>query len=316
MHAAVLHAYGATPVYEPFEEPVAGSGQLVVEVTAAGVNPVDVRKASGTFVSGPPPLPSVVGSEGVGRVAGDGRRVYFGASVAPHGAFAERTLVGEEEPVELPDALDDGVAVALGVSGLAAWLPLAWRAQLRPGETVLVLGATGIVGQLAVQAARLLGAGRVVAAGRDPATLERARALGADATEELGAGVEGAQLTAAFREAAGGDVDVVHDPLWGPPAAAAIEALGVEGRLVQLGQSAGAQATLVSAPIRGRHLDVRGYLNYLVPPDVRRDAYRTLVEHAVAGRLAVEVEPMPLAQVGEAWERVQRSAHRKLVLVP
>jgi len=316
MHAAVLHALGATPVYEAFEEPVAGDGQVIVEVAAAGVNPVDVRKASGAFVSGPPPLPSVVGSEGVGRIADDGRRVYFGAPVAPFGAFAERTLVGEEDPIELPDALDDGVAVALGVSGLAAWLSLAWRAQLRPGETVLVLGATGIVGQLAVQAARLLGAGRVVAAGRDAAMLERTRELGADATVDLTAAGSAEGLTAAFREAAGGDVDVVHDPLWGAPAAAAVEALGVDGRIVQLGQSAGAEATFASAPIRGRHLNVLGYFNFLVPPDVRRDGYRALVEHAVAGRIAVDVERLPLAQVADAWERVQRSAHRKLVLVP
>jgi NADPH:quinone reductase-like Zn-dependent oxidoreductase len=179
-----------------------------------------------------------------------------------------------------------------------------------------VLGATGVVGRVAVQAARLLGAGRVVAAGRDPEMLERAKQLGADATVDLGASSEGEQLTAAFREAAGGDVDVVHDPLWGAPAAAAAEALGVGGRLVQLGQSAGAEATLSSASIRGRHLSVLGYLNALVPRDVRRGAYRTLLEHAVAGRIAVEVERLPLAQVADAWERVQRSAHRKLVLVP
>jgi NADPH:quinone reductase-like Zn-dependent oxidoreductase len=316
MHAAVLHAHGGKPIYEAFEEPVAGDGQVVVEVSVAGVNPVDVRKASGTFVSGPPPLPSVVGSEGVGRIVGDGRRVYFGSSVAPFGAFAERTLVDDGDPIELPDEIDDGVAVALGVAGLAGWLPLAWRAGLQAGETVLVLGATGIVGQLAVQAARLLGAGRIVAAGRDPGMLERALQLGAHTTVELGARVEGAELTEAFRAAAGGDVDVVHDPLWGAPAAAAVEALSAHGRLVQLGQSAGADATLSSASIRGRHLNVLGYLNFLVPADVRRDAYRTLVEHAVAGRIQVEVERLPLAQVADAWERVQRSAHRKLVLVP
>src|SRR5215212_4031092 len=229
MRAAVLHELGATPRYETFEEPVAAAGQVVVEVSAAGVNPVDVRKAAGTYVSGPPPLPSVVGSEGVGRIAGDGRRVYAGACVAPFGSFAERVLVREEDAIELPDEIDDGVAVALGIAGLAAWLPLALRARLRPGETVLVLGATGIVGQLAVQAAKLLGAGRVVAAGRDAEMLARAARLGADATV--------------------GDVDVVHDPLWGAPAAAAVEALAAGGRLVQLGQSAGAEATLVSASI-------------------------------------------------------------------
>jgi NADPH:quinone reductase-like Zn-dependent oxidoreductase len=316
MHAAVLHEHGATPVCETFADPVAGDGQVVVEVAVAGVNPVDVRKASGAYISGPPPLPSVVGTEGVGRVVGDGHRVYFDAPVAPFGAFAERVLVGEGSTVELPDAIDDGVAAALGIAGLAGWLPLAWRAQLRPGETVLVLGATGIVGQFAVQSARLLGAGRVVAAGRDSEMLERAARLGADATVDLGTAGEGDVLTAAFREAAGGAVDVVHDPLWGAPAAAAVEALGPGGRLVQLGQSAGAEATLPSATIRGRQLDVRGYLNAAVPLDVRRDAYRALVEHAIAGRIEVEVERVPLAQVADAWQRVQRSAHRKLVLVP
>jgi NADPH:quinone reductase-like Zn-dependent oxidoreductase len=316
MHAAVLHEHGATPVYEEFEEPVAGAGQVVVEVALAGVNPVDVRNASGAYVSGPPPLPSVVGTEGVGRIAGgDGRRVYFDAPIAPFGSFAERVLVGDGDPIELPEAIDDGVAAALGIAGLAGWLPLAWRAQLKPGETVLVLGATGVVGQLAAQSARLLGAGRVVAAGRDREMLARAAELGADATVDV-SGLEGDALTAAFRDAAGGEVDVVHDPLWGAPAAAAIEALGVGGRLVQLGQSAGAEATLASASIRGRALDVRGYLNFLVPADVRRDAYRSLVDHAVAGRIAVEVERIPLADVADAWERVQASAHRKLVLEP
>ncbi|MBS1870371.1 MAG: zinc-binding alcohol dehydrogenase family protein [Actinobacteria bacterium] len=316
MHAAVLHQLGATPAYESFEEPVAGEGQAVVEVAVAGVNPVDVRKASGAYISGPPPLPSVVGTEGVGRIAGDGRRVYFDAPVAPFGAFAEQVLVAAGAPIELPDAIDDGVAAALGIAGLAGWLPLAWRARLRAGETVLVLGATGVVGQFAVQAAKLLGAGQVVAAGRDAEMLERARRLGADAVVDLGAVESGEALTQAFREAAGGDVDVVHDPLWGAPAAAAVEALGVGGRLVQLGQSAGADATFPSASIRGRQLELLGYLNFLVPPDVRRAAYRTLVEHAVAGRIAVEVERLPLAAVADVWERVQRSAHRKLVLVP
>jgi NADPH2:quinone reductase len=315
MHAAVLHEYGATPRYEAFEEPAAGDGQVVVDVAVAGVNPVDVRKAAGTFISGAPPLPSVVGTEGVGRIAGGGPRVYFGTPVAPFGSFAERTLVAAEDPIELPDAIDDGVAAALGVSGLAAWLPLAWRAHLRPGETVLVLGATGVVGQLAVQAARLLGAGRVVAAGRDGAMLARAAQLGADATVDLSE-LQADDLTQAFRDAAGGEVDVVHDPLWGMPAAAAVEVLAVGGRLVQLGQSAGADATFSSVPIRGRQLDILGYMNFLVPADVRRDAYRTLVEHAAAGRLAVDVERVPLAEVADAWQRVQRSAHRKLVLVP
>lgn len=315
VHAAVLREYGI-PAFGEFEEPVAGEGLVVVEVAAAGLNPVDLRKASGTYFAGRPPLPSVAGTEGVGRVAGDGRRVYFELAVPPFGSMAERALVAEEALHALPEAIDDGLALALGIAGLAGWLPLAWRARLQPGETVLILGATGVVGQIAVQAARLLGARRVVAAGRDAVGLARAAdELGADAVVDLRA-TPAEQLADAFREAAGGEVDVVLDPLWGAPAAAAIEALGVGGRLVQLGQSAGAEAMLPSASIRGRQLEILGYLNALAPPEVRRAAYRTLVEHAVGGRIAVEVERIPLRDVADAWARTASGAGRKLVLVP
>ncbi len=316
MHAAVLHRYGATPRCEAFEEPTAGDGEVVVEVAVASLNPVDVRRASGTFATGAPPLPSVVGMEGVGLVADGGARVYFDAPVAPFGAMAERTLVRAEDLHELPEGIDDALAASLGVAGLAGWLPLAWRARLQPGETVLVLGATGIVGQVAVQAAKLLGAGRVVAAGRDPELLERAAALGADATVELRAHDDDDALADAFRAAAAGDLNVVLDPLWGAPAVAALEALAPRGRLVQLGQSAGAEATVSSAVVRGRQLDVLGYSNFNVPGAVKREAYATLVGHAAAGRIAIELERVPLRDVADAWARVQAGARRKLVLVP
>ncbi|HST38911.1 MAG TPA: zinc-binding alcohol dehydrogenase family protein, partial [Conexibacter sp.] len=298
-----------------FEEPIAGEGQVVVTVTAAGVNPVDVARAAGTFYSGRAPLPFVAGGEGVGTLP-DGRRVYFDRPVAPFGSIAERALVPQQATIELPDGLDDGLAVALGISGLAAWLPLAWRADLRPGETVLVLGATGVLGLIAVQAAKLLGAARVVAAGRDADALARAAALGADATVRLD-GSGGAALTEAFRDAAGGAVDVVVDPLWGAPAAAALGALGRGGRLIQIGQSAGATAELPSSAIRGTLAEVRGHTNFLAPAAVKEAAYRTLAEHAAAGRIAVDVERLPLRDVGDAWARLQAGLHgRKLVLVP
>ena len=172
MHAAVVEQYG-TPTHRAFEEPVADEGQIVVEVAAAGVNPVDVARAAGTFHSGRDPLPFVAGGEGVGTLP-DGRRVYFGTPIRPFGSMAQQALVDASDLIELPDALsDDGVAVALGIAGLAAWLPLTWRAGLRPGETVVVLGATGVLGSIAVQGAKLLGAGRVVAAGRDAEGLAR-----------------------------------------------------------------------------------------------------------------------------------------------
>src|ERR1700734_3146168 len=164
MRAAVLKEYGV-PAAGEFDEPSAeGPDQAVVDVLAAGLNPVDVAICAGRFYAGKPPLPSVAGREGVGML--DGERVYFDAPIAPFGSMAERALVDPASTYALPDGLDDGLAVALGISGLAAWLGLTWRANVQPGEHVLVLGASGVLGQIAVQAAKLLGAARVVASAR------------------------------------------------------------------------------------------------------------------------------------------------------
>lgn len=312
MLAAILTEYGQTPQVGEFQEPVAGEGQEVVEVLAATLNPVDLRMASGTFYGGSPPLPSVAGREGVGRRP-DGSRVYFNGCVPPYGSFAGRTLIESASAVPVPEEVDPALASACGIAGLAAWLALEWRARMGEGETVLVLGASGPVGQFAVQAARLLGAGRVVAAARSAEGLERARVLGADATVQIGA-VE--DLAAALREAAEDRIDVIVDPLWGEPAAAAIEAASQGARLVQLGESADARASIASATIRGKQLSILGHTSFATPPDVARAAYTRMVEHAVAGELTLDIERFPLERAAEAWERQAQSPHRKLVIVP
>ena len=311
MRAAVLSEFGV-PRPGEFEEPTAGDGQAVVEVSAAGLNPVDVVTATGQFYEGAPPLPSVPGKEGVGLL--DGRRVYFGATVQPFGSMAERALIDPENAFDLPDDLDDGLAVALGIAGLAGWLPLSWRARLEPGEHVLVLGATGVVGQIAVQAARLLGAGRIVAAGRSQAGLDRARELGADAVVSLDQNAD--SLPDAMTEAAEGRLDTVVDPVWGEPAVAALKAASKWARMVQLGQSAGAEATIASAVVRGKSLTIMGHTNFGVPGEVRAEAYAEMARHAVAGDLRVDVERIPLDKVEEAWERQKASPNHKIVLVP
>jgi NADPH:quinone reductase-like Zn-dependent oxidoreductase len=310
MKAAVLRELGV-PDYGEFAEPRADRGNAVVEVRAAGLNPVDVSIAAGRFYAGVPPLPSVTGREGVCVL--DGERVYFDAPVAPYGSMAERALIDPGSTYPLPDALDDGLALALGIAGLAAWLALDWRAQLQPGEHVLVLGASGVLGQIAVQAAKHLGAARVVAAARSAEGLERAQALGADAVARLG---EPSELAAALRDAAEGRIDVVVDPLFGEPFAAAVEAASFRARLVALGSSAGVTSTLSSAAVRGKMLDILGHSNVFAPPDVKRAAYLRMAELAARGELHVDVERIPLADVRDAWERLAASAHRKLVLVP
>jgi NADPH2:quinone reductase len=182
MRGAVLKQYG-TPEYGDFEEPTASGALALVRVRAAGVNPLDIAVTAGAMPAMRPPLPSVPGIEGVGTV-GD-RRVYFSRAEPRFGTMAELSLADPNTVFDVPDEVDDAPAVALGIAGLAGWLALSWRANLRPGEHVLVLGASGAVGAIAVQAARLLGGGRVVAAARSEDGLARARELGAAATVRL-----------------------------------------------------------------------------------------------------------------------------------
>jgi NADPH2:quinone reductase len=205
--AAVLRETGGPPVFADFDEPVAGEGQVVVEMAAAAIHHVDLARASGSFL-GPPPLPSVLGNDGVGRLP-DGRRVFVDSAVVPFGTWSERALAGTDSLLDVADGVDDATAAALANTGLTAWLARWWRAPVQPGQTVLVLGSAGAVGTVAVQAARVLGAGRVIAAVREG---ERPPP-GADAVVRL---TPGADWAAGFRDASGGrGVDIIIDPLWG-----------------------------------------------------------------------------------------------------
>ncbi len=310
MRAAILREYDATPELGDFEEPTATGGAQPAEVLAAGLNPVDVRKAAGVFPLAPkPPLPSVAGWEGIARL--DGRKVYFVDPPPPHGALATHTLLDPAAVYDVPEELDDGVAVALGIAGLAGWLALEWSAKLREGETVLVLGATGTVGQVAVQAAKILGAGRVIAAGRNAEGLARAKELGADETVVL----EG-DLVEAFKEASGGGVDVTVDPLWGEPAVAAIKAANRFARHVALGQSAGLEATIASADVRNKAVHIVGHTNYAIPDEDQRAAYERMTRHAAAGELTADYERVALDDVTSAWERLKAGPGTKLVVAP
>ena len=312
MRAAVIERFGEPPVVRERDEPKADSAN-VIEVTAAPLNPVDLSIATGKFYAGKPPLPYVPGGEGIGHpmsgVPAD--RVYFRAA-PPNGALAERA-VANGQTVPLPEQVSDGVAAALGTPGIAAYLAITRRAQLQPGETVLVLGASGVLGSIAVQVAKLIGAGRVIAAARDDRALARAKDLGADATVDLKQ-IEG--LTERIREASRGQLQVVIDPIWGAAAVAALEAMSPLGRFVQLGQAAGPEATVKSATVRGRYLSILGYGSFLVPWEEQVVAYRRLVEYAAAGKIKVEVEVLPLEAAPDAWKRQATSPHRKLVLSP
>jgi NADPH2:quinone reductase len=317
MRAAVVSELGRPPELGDVPEPEPGDGDILLEVAASSLNPIDIAVGAGRFYGGHPSVPYIAGAEAVGRVAGDGGLVWAAGGaigVARDGALAERAAVPEDSLTPVPEDADPEVAVALGIAGMAGWLPLVWRAPVRDGETVLVLGATGTAGLVAVQAARLLGAGRVIAAGRDPERLARAAEVGADEVVRIG---ETDDLARVFKRASGGrGSTLVFDPLWGEPLVAALDAAATGARVVNVGQSAGPEATIRSGFVRGKQLDLLGYSNFAVPRDVVREEYRRLVEHALAGAIRVDVERVSLDDVVEAWERQAAGAHAKLVVVP
>jgi NADPH:quinone reductase-like Zn-dependent oxidoreductase len=321
VRAAIVSAYQAPPDVAERAQPSAGEGQAVVELLAAALNPADLAIASGSFPAGSPPLPYVPGIEGVGRVVessrfAPGTRVWAsgrGLGVAFDGAFAERFAVSDDVLIEVPEGASDLVAAALGQVGLAAWMSLSWLAPVRPDEVVLVLGATGSVGTVGVQAAKLLGAGRVVAVGRDQAKLDAMSAIGADATvslegddfrERLAAAVDGAPPT------------LVLDLLYGPPLEAALSVVAPGARIAHLGQSAAPVITLPSGFVRGKQLKLLGYSNFAVPLDALAQGYADVIGHATAGRIRLVAEAVPLDRAGEAWARQARGHDVKLVLVP
>src|SRR5262245_21110711 len=184
MRAGVVQKLGQTPSIEDFPEPIAAEGEVLLTVLAASLKPIDKQLAAGTHFASPREFPLICGSDGVGRVA-DGSHVFFGGPRRPYGAFAERTVVRRAQCFPIPVTLDDATAAAIPNPGVSAWLSLSHRAKLAAGESVLILGATGVTGKLAVQIAKILGASRVVAAGRNPESLAMLPALGADVTISL-----------------------------------------------------------------------------------------------------------------------------------
>jgi NADPH2:quinone reductase len=281
---------------------IEGGGEIAILTVA--LNPLDLAVAAGRFYGGHPPLPYVPGCEAVGHR--DGERLYLfgeGWGTRRDGFLVERVDFPPTLAVPVPDGLDDAVAPACGIAGIAGWVPVAWRAPIRPGDRVLVLGATGTVGSVALQAARLLGAERVVAAGRDRARLRRALELGADAAVPL----EGDDLAERLREACGGEgPTLVVDPLWGEPVSAAAEAAAPGARIVHVGQSAGPQAAFASAAVRGKRLSILGHSNFALSPDERRQAYLEVAGHVAAGRITIEVDRSSIDEIATAWTTQER----------
>lgn len=309
MRAAVLRSAGV-PECADINPPVEIGRARLIDVMLAGINPIDIQLAA----ESKGPFPLVVGREGVGTL--DGRRVYFSAAPGPSGSMAETSLAEPERCFAIPDALESASAIALGIAGMTAWLSLSARAQLQRGETVLILGAGGAVGSIAIQVAREMGAGRIVAAARSASALARAPQLGADAVVDLSASDDVELLAKSIREACAGQLDVVLDPIWGIPALAALKAASRGGRLIQIGHSAAQTVNLAPAFMRGNATSILGCSSGVETASLRADTYRHLCNLAVEGRLVTETEVRPLSEVEGIWGRRRPVAGQKLCLDP
>jgi NADPH:quinone reductase-like Zn-dependent oxidoreductase len=320
MKAAVLWELGKAPRCEEFSEPVASDGEALVRVRAAALKAVDQQLASGKHFASPRELPVICGTDGVGDV-GDGTRVFFGGARRPFGAMAERTVVPRAFCFPVPKELDDATAAALPNPGVSAWLSLIHRAKVSMGETVLILGATGVTGQLAVQIAKLAGVKRVIAAGRNEASLERVRELGAERTIQLKQPKE--QLKEAFaQEIADGGIDVVIDYLWGEPTEVLLAALtkkefaiaAKQTRLLQAGESAGATIALPAAALRSTALTIMGTAG--IPSiDLLKEAMEKVLTLGARDELRIQSDCVELDQIEEIWGR-EASAGRRTVVIP
>jgi NADPH:quinone reductase-like Zn-dependent oxidoreductase len=320
--AAIVDAPGAGPRVGTVSLPARTEGTTLVSVIAAPLNPLDLLIASGAFHSARYEEPYVPGSECVGRVVESetfavDSLVYAECKATPStpGAFAGQAIIPDADLVSLPDGVDPVLAAAIGNSGVAAFMPLVEVANVRPDETVLILGATGAVGRLAVQIARAHGAGRVIGVARDRAALDRLLALGADVVVELRANESAGDLAARLGESTG-PVNVVLDALYGIPLEAALHVCAQHARVVNVGHSAGATAQIPAGLLRGKQLTLTGFAGLHTPLTDKRAALGWLWAALAAGELEVEVNRISLEDLPSAWAAQAASPHAKYVILP
>jgi NADPH2:quinone reductase len=318
MNAALVESFQSPPRYTQFEDPVPNENEQPIRVLAAGLHRIVRALASGSHYASTGKLPFIPGIDGIGRLD-DGRRIYFGGVRAPFGTFAERALATPHFCIPLPGSIPDATAAALANPAMSSWVALS-RARFTSAESVLILGATGTSGLLAVQIAKRRGARHIVAVGRNPQALERAKSLGANVTISLEQSHD--NLVAAFRsQLTGPGVDVVLDYLWGPPAEALLAAVAQNGgkmaspaiRFVQIGSTAGADIKLPAAILRSTNIQLLGSgFGSASMPEILA-AVKDLFD--VAGRtpFEIDVKTVPLRDVESVWNQPERE---RIVFIP
>jgi len=319
IHAAVVRSFDRPPRYEPFDLPAPADGDhALLEVLAVGLHPRVRTGASGSHYTSTGKLPMVPGIDGVGRRE-DGRTLYFVSDDDLPGPMATHTVIDTRRSVALPDGADVVKIAAAMNPAMSSWVALRRRVPLQPGQSVLVLGATGNAGQMAIQVAKRLGAGHVIAAGRDQTRLGTLPGLGADATVAL---TDDADGTAAALAEAAAEVDLVIDYLWGKPAGDAIMTL-LQARAdrsralnwIQIGAMAGPTIELPSVALRSANFRLQGNGQGAVSTRTYLEELPSLVDEIESGGIAVTAKAVPLADVESAWNAPEVPGVRT-VLVP
>lgn len=324
MKAAVVDVWGTTPRYTDVPDPQSRDEALVVDVEASALTNLTRGLVSGNhYASREMQLPAIPGVDGVARLK-DGRRVYTGA-LAPYGMMAEQTLISPHGMYELPAEVDSATAAAVPNPGISAWTALEHAAALTGGDSVLVLGATGVTGATAVQLAKsVFGAGRVVVVGRDAGRLDWLRTVGADEAITLGGNDFGQRITELHGER---PFDAVLDYLWGEPAQQTLTALADSHpsthyhrtRFVQIGSMAGPTVNLAAGVLRSTGIIMTGVGLGSVPPEVlaqvRAEALPRLFDMVATGALELHTRTRPLAEIADAWTANEPSGTR-VVLTP
>jgi NADPH:quinone reductase-like Zn-dependent oxidoreductase len=313
VYAAVVTAFDTPPAYREFPRPVPQNpDEILVDVIASGLHPRVRSQADGSHYTSSGELPLVPGIDGVGRTP-DGTLRYFVLPDTTVGAMAEQTVIDQRRSIALPEGADPLLVAAAVNPAMSSWVALRQRIQFEPGQSVLVLGATGSSGRMAIQVAKHLGAGHVIGAGRDPKRLSELAVLGADATVQLGNASAVADLAH--------DVDVVIDYLWGPLTAdlmgriAAVRSdQGKPLTWVEIGSVAGPSADIPSAALRAVRLQIVGSGQGSVPTRSFLSEMPDLIHEISSGTFDIDVQAVPLREVEAAWN--DTSTDQRVVLTP
>lgn len=317
MYAAVVNTFGSAPEYQQFPEPIAQRGETVVSVLASAIHPRVRSQADGSHYTSTGELPLIPGIDGVGRME-NGELRYFILPDTNLGAMAERTLIDERRSVILPEGVDPVRIAAAMNPAMSSWIALRRRIDFAAGSRVLIMGATGNAGRMAIQVAKRLGASHVAAAGRNPQVLAQLPALGADTVIDL------ANEEQAFAELseAGKHVDVVIDYLWGEWASKALYAI-VPAReddaqqltWIQVGSITAPEAPIPSAALRACNLRLVGSGQGSVSPRDIVAELPALATEVMTGGYDLTVKAVPLSDVSTAWAEAATTGER-LVITP